>query len=85
MQAGFSLALVDEAIFALAADKTPHIFDAFYTTKDVGEGTGLGLSVSYGIIEDHQGDIQVSSEVGRGTEFRIRLPMGKQNAKQDAM
>jgi len=52
-----------------------HIFDPFFTTKPVGQGTGLGLSVSYGIIRDHGGSIEVDSVVGRGTLFRIRLPL----------
>ena len=51
------------------------IFDPFFTTKDVGKGTGLGLSITHGIIEKHEGKIEVKSEVGKGSEFVIKLPI----------
>jgi signal transduction histidine kinase len=51
------------------------IFEPFFTTKASGEGTGLGLSVSYGIIKDHGGDIRIDSEAGKGTSFIITLPV----------
>ncbi len=51
------------------------IFEPFFTTKKIGEGTGLGLSISYKIIEKHGGSIKVESEVGRGTDFYVRIPV----------
>ncbi len=53
------------------------IFDPFFTTKPTGKGTGLGLSIAYGIIERHGGSIDVESELGKGTTFRIVLPAAK--------
>lgn len=51
------------------------LFDPFFTTKSIGQGTGLGLYISYQIIEKHHGQIEVSSEPGKGTEFKIILPL----------
>ena len=51
------------------------IFDPFFTTKPIGKGTGLGLSLAYGIIEKHHGRIEVESKVGKGTTFRVILPV----------
>ncbi len=59
----------------IAADKLTHIFDPFYTTKEVGHGTGLGLTLCQRIIQQHGGHIDVVSEVNRGTEFRVYFPI----------
>ncbi len=60
-----------------------HLFDPFFTTKPVGEGTGLGLSLSYGIVEDHHGKIEVQSTVGEGTEFQIWLPVSQEKFSEE--
>ena len=59
----------------IAKENLGRIFDPFFTTKPVGKGTGLGLSLSYGIVKKHLGQIEVSSEVGVGTVFRVTLPV----------
>ena len=62
----------------ISADDLPHIFEPFFTTKPTGEGTGLGLSVSYGIIKNHGGDILVESDPGQGSTFTVILPLDQE-------
>ena len=64
-------------------DALPHVFEPFFSTKPVGSGTGLGLSVSYGIVEEHGGHLVVESRPGR-TVFRLELPVAQSAAAQRA-
>jgi two-component system NtrC family sensor kinase len=66
----------------ISKENLSRIFDPFFTTKPVGKGTGLGLSLSYGIIKKHGGRLEVDSEIGRGTRFRITLPVQRAHAEQ---
>jgi len=59
----------------IAPENIPYLFDPFFTTKPVGQGTGLGLSVSYSIVEKHHGKLEVHSEPGKGATFRVWLPV----------
>ena len=76
-------ALVENKVKVTISDNGPGIdeeilekvFDPFFTTKDVGEGTGLGLSVAYGIIDQHKGNIKATSEIGKGSNFIVTLPL----------
>ena len=60
----------------IPADQLEHVLDPFFTTKEVGQGTGLGLSVCYGIIDQHGGQIELTSETGQGTTVTLRFPLG---------
>jgi signal transduction histidine kinase len=59
----------------IPGENLPKLFEPFFTTKKKGKGVGLGLSVAYGIIEEHGGSIHVESEVGKGTTFEVELPL----------
>jgi len=76
----FACVSVTDTGTGIADDVLPHIFEPFYTTKEVGKGTGLGLATVDGIIHQHKGWVEVESQVGRGTTFRLYLPAVERQA-----
>jgi signal transduction histidine kinase len=74
---GSVIAEVEDTGVGIAPENRKRLFEPFFTTKGLGKGTGLGLSVAYGIIKTHGGDIEVESTPGKGTLFRVILPIGE--------
>ncbi|MEE8160754.1 MAG: ATP-binding protein, partial [Acidobacteriota bacterium] len=66
---------IEDSGTGISMEDIENIYDPFFTTKEVGKGSGLGLSVCYGIIQEHSGRISVESQQGIGTTFCLRLPV----------
>lgn len=81
-----AIVLISDTGCGMSEEVKARIFEPFYTTKGVGKGTGLGLSVSLGIVKDHKGVIEVDSQMGKGTSFKLIFPVleaGKDSAKSE--
>jgi two-component system NtrC family sensor kinase len=82
---GSLVAEISDTGIGIAPENVAKIYDPFYTTKGVGQGTGLGLAVTYGIVQEHTGRISVESTPGQGTTFRITLPTARVRARLQAV
>ena len=72
---GHAVISISDTGIGIPEENLIKIFDPFFTTKEIRKGTGLGMNVAYNIIKKHQGSIDVESEVGRGTTFKIKIPL----------
>jgi len=82
---GSLVAEISDSGIGIAPENVAKIYDPFYTTKGVGQGTGLGLAVTYGIVQEHAGRITVDSMPGHGTTFRITIPAARSRARLQAV
>ena len=65
---------ISDTGIGIPQSKLDKIFEPFYTTKEIGKGMGLGLAISYGIVKEYYGDIEVTSQPGKGTKFTLSFP-----------
>ncbi len=71
----FYVITIEDEGSGISLENLPKVFDPFFTTKPVGSGTGLGLSIAHQVIQAHRGEIRVTSEIGKGTTVRLRIPL----------
>ena len=72
---GKAVVEVSDTGSGIPVENLSRIYDPFFTTKGIGQGTGLGLSVTYGVVQEHHGKIECESQLGHGTSFTLTFPM----------